>query len=418
MGCIVSVTCSSPQIENTVFIVIQKLLASSHRAKDVGEECNLVRILSSTSFSSSLSATIGAASTKITLKLLDGLSPTCLQLKYSPGTVGCVLSGHLLLRETPHPLSATDFRAVVTWLTRAVTRFSDLSIACALDVLVACIRRRETNRRGSSVQVRGSVSVRDEEHGEQMGLLKAAADLCLQRIFKMKALVYREEILSTDCFIASVIRDGDGGHAIRYLEQGEGEGAKGVAIHWNVAALSANLVLSEVSGERHRFDESHRAVDRSDSITAVCSAAFWVLQRAAALHSTLSRAHTFHADPSDSGSSRSDNLNVMPCIGIIMSRSELDTPERVPWMSSSSSSSSSNAEQHNQAGRIAPTGSTSTPKNKGRVTRRSAEVDVGKIVSLPDVVPGFSVWACSAVDGIESLSFTRSLSLSSLGALR
>ena len=370
-----------------------------------------MRILSTSSSSSSLSATIGAASSKIDFKLLDGVNPACLQTEYSPGMVGCFLSGHLLLRETPHPLSATDFRAVLTWLTRALTCFSDLTIACALDVLVACIRRRGTKSRGTSVQVRGAVSVRDEEHGEQMGLLKSAADLCLQRIFKMKALVHREEISPTDCFIALVARDGDGSHAVRYPEQGEREGGKGVTLHWNVAALSANLVLSEISG---RFDKSHRAVRRSDKITTVCSAAFWVLQRAAALHSTFSRAHDFQVDSTSSGCSRSDNLNVMPCIGIVMSRSELDTPEGVPWMCNSST-----AGQHDQVGKApAPLGSTTTPKNKGRVTRRSAEVEVEVSITLPDINPGFSVWACSAVDGIESLSFTRSLSLSPLGALR
>ncbi len=49
-------------------------------------------------------------------------------------------------RSTSKPLNATDFRAVLTWLSRAYGCLSDLSMVCALDVLVECLEERGMNK--------------------------------------------------------------------------------------------------------------------------------------------------------------------------------------------------------------------------------------------------------------------------------
>jgi hypothetical protein len=111
-----------------------------------------------------------------------------------------------MLRSTSKPLNAMDFRAVLTWLGRAYGCLSDLSMVCALDVIVACLEEtgrgvdksrnyNPTPQTLSSSSSSGSVShhtstaeSEDQIEALEIGLLVAAAESCLEKTLRLKAL--------------------------------------------------------------------------------------------------------------------------------------------------------------------------------------------------------------------------------------
>ena len=99
----------------------------------------------SSSFNSSKTTFNSSSGNRLRLSTHTPHTQNTLRTKYLPGTVGCLLSGHLLLRGFPHPVGVTDNRAVLTWLGRAYLNFHDISIAHALDILMCCIQRSEEN---------------------------------------------------------------------------------------------------------------------------------------------------------------------------------------------------------------------------------------------------------------------------------
>jgi hypothetical protein len=324
-----------------------------------------------------------------------------LQIKHSPGTVGCYLSGHLLLRDKPNCLSDTDFGAVLTWLTRAFKHFSDVAIACALDILVACLHRNRNPDPRSPVEDAGRIS-----------LLVAAADTCLQKVLKLKALVLCGDEFNAgerdDTYVADVdLRN----HHPPQSSRGTGQASECTvaAVRWNVTALSANLISTEVSSDRVKGSERVGGQERTGDIAMVASSTFWVLQRASALHCSTRAL--------DSTSDKEDHQTSRPLsVGVILSKSELDIPEKTPWMSESAAAA--------MARRCVSTGTGDTPivavapKTKGLRATRSASSKAESDAAKSSVSPGLCVWACSAADGIEGLTFTRSLSLSASEVLR
>lgn len=324
-----------------------------------------------------------------------------IQIKHSPGTVGCYLSGHLLLRDRPNCLSNTDFGAVLTWLTRAFKHFSDIAIACALDILVACLDRSRTQDPRSSVEDSGRVS-----------LLVAAADTCLQKVLKWKALVLRGDEYKAgerdDTYVADV--------DIHHLHPpqsrsgvGPGSDSNSAAIRWNVSALSANLISTEMSSDRVKGSERVGGQEMTGDIAMVASSTFWVLQRASALHCST---RTYNSTVVES-----DNLSSRPLsVGIILTKSELDIPEKAPWMSESAAAALARRCIGKGIGDTPV--ATVTPKTKGVRATRSASSKAESDAAKSALSPGLCVWACSAADSIEGLTFTRSLSLSASEALR
>jgi hypothetical protein len=328
-----------------------------------------------------------------------------LQIKHSPGTVGSYLSGHLLLRDKPHSLTNTDFGAVLTWLTRAFKHFSDISIACALDILVACLHRNRIPDQRSPVEDAGRIS-----------LLVVAADSCLQKVLKLKALVLCGDEYKAgerdDTYVADV--DLHYHHPPQSdPRKGPSSGCTAAAIRWNITTLSANIISTEVSSDRVKGLERVGGQESIGDIAMVASSSFWVLQRACALHCST---RTLDSSLDNEEIQTSRPLSV----GIILSKSELDIPEKTPWMSESAAAAM--ARRCMGTGTDTNTGGTpmaavATKTKRLRATRSAsskAESDAAK----SSLCPGLCVWACSAADGIEGLTFTRSLSLSASEVLR
>ena len=212
MKCIVAGTASSPQMENTVFIIIQKLLAAAQLSSASSASSELPGGLPlGVSDDSSLLSTLGFDMTAtsssgryvgvsgdiggLAVGALSGASPATFSssslMQYSPGTVGCLLAGHMMLRGartssssssnsssssgnallTDRPassshatavsvpsLSAVDCKAVLTWLARAICpegavrgsgrtlkpALSDFSLVYAVDAFVACLEHSQT----------------------------------------------------------------------------------------------------------------------------------------------------------------------------------------------------------------------------------------------------------------------------------
>lgn len=98
-----NVTSTSPQIENTVFIVIQKLLAAAQISRGEGT-LDLIPLLSTLNYSVGYSGHDSRSNHNNSNYNNNSFSDNnigigvAVRTFYSPGTVGCFLSGHLLAR--------------------------------------------------------------------------------------------------------------------------------------------------------------------------------------------------------------------------------------------------------------------------------------------------------------------------------
>ena len=190
-------------------------------------------------------------------------------------------------------------------------------------------------------------------------------------------------------------------------------------------------------------------------MTTTVYSAFWVLQRSAALHATMciSRNNSQECSNrwSDSSCGKSRVHNKPPTsaydncssVKILLSLSELDVPDKVPWMAKSDSVAevqagkgtgtvaSESAVAHDRAEKNGKqnvdnnysssnsssraTRSTTAAISTHRSTLQKSDSDPHKFHPLRDAL---CVWACGAADGIESISFTRSQSLTAATAIR
>jgi hypothetical protein len=537
VSCIINVTASSPQVENTVFIVIQKLFASTQATgglKDGPGTWILLDILSTSSSSSSSSSFSSPSYTStITNKTTvnsnndnrgrittsTATTVNTLRTKYLPATVGCLLSGHLLLRGFPHPVGVTDNRAVLTWLGRAFLNFHDISIAYALDIFMCCLKQSEenycdkrskrndshregnnnynnnnnnnnnsnnnNNRSGyrtensnrektstSQLQIQHQVQV---EH-EEKNFLLVTAESCMARIFRMKGLVLTGDTVQNTIIpdmpqlFFAVVSVGSGmSSSVRARNmsdtQGGGVGAGGGGgVVWNVLSVSTNLIRMTGSERSGRSERAHTEVKDSEDITATVYAAFWVLQRSAALHASLCRTrrksleHSNRGSVYSSGGGGSGRCTVRSAhpmsmydtslsVRILLSLSELDIPDKIPWMARTDSAAAvltetgtgvgggtgtgladtamSHMRNANDGERNTTSSSSSNSNNNNNRSTRSTTAATHRTTPSPldstqyhPLSDSLCVWACGAGDGIEGIAFLRSQSMSAATAIR
>ena len=549
VGCIINVTASSPQIENTVFIVIQKLFASTQATgglKD-GPGTWILQDILSTSAITSISATSSSTSTSFSspsytsnitnkttihsnndnrgrINTQAATTINTLRTKYLPATVGCLLSGHLLLRGFPHPVGVTDNRAVLTWLGRAFLNFHDISIAYALDIFICCLKQSEArnwdvrsnindnntresnnnnnnnnnhninkrNEYGIEKSIRENTSTSQSQlqlqlqvKDEEKNFLLVTAEACMSRIFRMKGLVLTGDTVQNAIIpdipqsFCAVIPAGSGmsssvhGRNIQDIEDGIGVGGEGGGggVVWNVLSVSTNLIRLTGSEKSGKTERTHTEVKDGDDITATVYAAFWVLQRSAALHASLCRTRRKSLEQCNRGSVYSSGGSSARCtvrnahpmsvydtsssVRILLSFSELDIPDKVPWMVRTDSVASvltgvgtgagsrveagtgtrtgtgkglfdtaiSHMRSDNDGARNMTDSNINSSNNNGATrsttaaTHRttSCPLDSTQYHSLRD---SLCVWACGAGDGIEGIAFLRSQSISAATAIR
>lgn len=112
INCVTKVTCHSPQIENTIFIIIQKLLAYSQPSFETYES-SFMNILTSNiqipkNYNNSYLNNDGMGTcTGSGAYGFNSSSSTSLRTCYSLSVIGCFLGGHLLLRSSPYSLNVT-----------------------------------------------------------------------------------------------------------------------------------------------------------------------------------------------------------------------------------------------------------------------------------------------------------------------
>ena len=326
MTCVINATSSSPQIENTVFIVIQKLLAASQlsRSEDGGGDCNLLSLLSS-SHNSSANGNFNQ------IQIIsnnhhnnnNNNNNNFSRVNYSTGTVACFLSGHILLRKGL-TLNVTDFRAVLTWLDRAFDSFLDISIACYLDTLLSSllvIKKKMLSKKSKIFSSKNSQKDfhnncdENEEEMNKFNLIILASKACLSKVFKFQSLILStsdynslnkiemESTYITEIFEnqklkkSSTISKKNNFHSqsqefsdALFLSSSSSlspHQSPSNSLIWNIAGLSANLISmrsdSRDQSEGH-FDFMGKA---KNDINALTTSVFWVLQRSAALHSLL-----------------------------------------------------------------------------------------------------------------------------------
>ena len=541
--CIVAGTTSSPQMENTVFIIIQKLLAAAQLSSASATASELPGGLPmGVSDDSSLLSTLGfdmATATSsgryvgvsgdiggLAMASLSGVSPATFSssslMQYSPGTVGCLLAGHMMLRGarttsssnsssialpidrssssssshapvvTVPSLSAVDCKAVLTWLARAVCpegtvrgsdrthkpALSDMSLVYAVDAFVACLEHSRTSHDSygevgrilmepstSSVQSSSSSSSAGTFHSSVTATnesIPGAGAAAVSKDLVVAALRCYEVLSGGASALITVVNssDADGNGDPVLLSRSVDDGRKRFVarldpctgptgpqgsvsrtssrtIVWRIACLCENITANIVvdvdkaptvtsqgangrrtssAGSGARASSRHcegtsaatgAAMTRQRLValaalsvdevraatTATAYAMLWAVQRLASLHM-----HLF---------ALGDNA-VVASARIELSTSELNAPEKQPWVVGGGA-----AAAIDQIPAVPSAGASSSAKRRRR-----------DIVAVPEsssttegTCPNLHVWACSAADGVEGVSFTRSASLSAAEAL-
>ena len=495
MSCIISATKSSSQIENTVFIVIQKLLAASQvsRIEEGSIDSDIIPLF----LYSNSSTVFNCYSLNYNRQNVYDNKNNLLRTKYSPGTVGCFLSGHLLLRNDLI-LNSSDFRAVLTWLGRAFDCFSDISIAHYLDILWSCLHvTRGTllsattatellrNNKIVTNNVPDSNTNLYEEEKNKMNFLITAATTCLSKIFMYQSLALStsdhknsNKIQMETSYVIEIF--GRKVPQYRYKNRSQDFSTSLLPslpllpspLIWNITSLSSNLMSISLSN-RDCLDEKLSLIEiYKNDINVAITSVFWVFQRSAALHSLLSsicdnNSEQIHGSnlPNDlniSGQNtiRSSNLNSLFSDGVstsaydskvsvfvLLSKSELDVSEKIPWMydsrdinevvkekakrnESNNNNAVCNLEGQRQAHeegwsregsiRKQPTSTSTTTRSSLRIPsseKRNEKTDSCNSTDSRSTAY-LHVWSCSAADGIESLSFIRPVNLTVFDCMR
>ena len=240
---------------------------------------------------------------------------------------------------------------------------------------------------------------------------------------------------------------------------------------WNVLSVSTNMIQL-TGGEKHGSAErTHTGVRDSSDMTNTVYSAFWVLQRSAALHATLCRSRSRRNSQERSirgsvssrgggrGRGRVHDKHTMSMhdtcssVRIILSRSELDVPDKNPWMAGTDSEpavrtgtgegtgtgtgvgmpgcADAHVRDENSIEQIIKSGSSNNNSDnrstRSRSTTAARSSPYNKNTSTtPDFTyyeyypcrDGMCVWACGAGDGIEGMMFTRCQGLSVTTAIR
>ena len=553
MKCIVSGTASSPQMENTVFIIIQKLLAaaqlsstSSLMASELSGGLPLgvsddTSLLSTLGFDMTVTHSYGrylgvnGDIGGMMVGSLSGASPMTISssslMQYSPGTVGCLLAGHMMLRGTRHSttsrsknsssdndrsstssshssvttmpsLSTVDAKAVLTWLSRAICpegttirggsgrlskpALSDMSLVYAIDAFVACLENKQmqmqmqttpgddwrmltesTSSSSSSSSSSQSSSSNNNSGGNSLTKdLVIAALNCYEVVTGgASALVAMVNLSDTDengnpilpprsmdderkCFLA---RLDSCNRLIGHQEPSSRNSSR--TIVWRITYLcdniTANIVMdidkvSAVTGQhtnaRHihtnttikassgRQNEGTSAVTGTAmtrqrlvslaalsiaevraATTATAYAMLWAVQRLASLHM-----HLYSLDEKSIGSmvtavqstSQSQFSGAVSAM-IELSVSELNAPEKRPWV----------VDGLTAAIDPIPSVAAASASSSTRRRRREVVANSESTSTTEGVCTDLHVWACSAADGVEGLSFIRSASISATEAL-
>ena len=498
VSCIINATKSSPQIENTVFIVIQKLLAASQvsRIEEGGIDSDIISLFSSSDITSS---NINCYGMNYNRQSIDDNKNNLLRTKYSPGTVGCFLSGHLLLRKGL-VMNATDFRAVLTWLGRAFDCFSDIAIAHYLDILLSCLHatRRTLLSATTTAQLLGnneiiSNNITDsntnlhEEEKNKMNFLIAAAVTCLSKIFSYQSLILStsdhnksNKIEIENTYVIEIFgRKSQGYQPKKRSEEFSTSLLSSLPLLpspliWNIASLSSNLMSITLSNRDFLHENLNLIETCKNDISVAVTSVFWVLQRSAALHSLLSsifgnngeqidRSNLSDDIPiSEQNTIRNNNVNSQVSDGVstgtcdsrisefvMLSKSELDTAEEIPWMHDNRdiyeetmenensnknviSYSKGQGQGHGQAhaqgcsteglNRKQPTSTSTSSSTRSSHGIPSSENRNMKIDSRNSAetrsTAHLHVWSCGAADGIEGLSYIRPANLTVFDCMR
>lgn len=141
---------NSPQLESTLLILIQKLLATA-----AANDASVVAALF-TSRALSLDALGGSpflhGSTVSKVQAVKKLPPSLPLQAYAATTLGVMLAGHLLLRRKSR-ISVSDHHALLNFITRSEPVLQSPSALYAVDVLATCCH--ETHRHLRQMQLQG-----------------------------------------------------------------------------------------------------------------------------------------------------------------------------------------------------------------------------------------------------------------------
>ena len=467
---------------------------------------------------------------------LSGASPVTISssslMQYSPGTVGCLLAGHMMLRGTRNSttsrsknsssdndrsssssshssvttmpsLSTVDAKAVLTWLRRAICpegtiirggsgrvskpALSDMSLVYAIDAFVACLENKQmqtildsscddgrmltestpssTSSSSSSSQSSSSnnnsggnsltkdlviaalncyevvtggasalvamVNMSDTDENGNLVLpprsmddgrkcFLARLDSCNRLIGHQKpisrnssrTIVWRIAYLC-DNITANIVMDIDKASAVT------GQHTDGRHIHTNTTTKASsgrkNEGTSAVTGTamtRQRL-VSLAALSIAEvraATTATAYAMLWAVQRLASLHM-----HLYSLDEKGIGSmvTAMQSTSQGPFSGAVsamieLSVSELNAPEKRHWVVDGLTA------VIDPIPSVAAASASSSTKRRRRDVVANAE---STSTTTEGVCTDLHVWACSAADGVEGLSFIRSASISATEAL-
>ena len=256
ISCIAAASAVSPQVESTLLITAQKLIASV--ASPFSE---LVSLLGTNDVSSVPTNSIG-------------LSYSCGQQAYTQRAVGLLLAGHFLRRYAAggrHP-QLQDKRAVLAWVGQSMAGPPDDCIVYALDIFASCLTvplHAYSDHQEFSSYGRGVEAER----------VQTLVDGCLTRLMRSLQICFtitqdREKVVPVhakpngnitplqQCFISAPVMVNN--TPISEVRTEQADTAQSVV--WSVSRLAAALVAINLE---------------ASAVANIASTAFWTVQRMA-----------------------------------------------------------------------------------------------------------------------------------------